>query len=1161
MGAATPSDYDGERFSRLWRACHKTSGVYLPEGNGSRAGDSRPVYWGIQLDQDLLETIVSIYPEWFRDYNLGIMAEQQQSPASSTASSSATDGSIPSPPARVDEASLQQAMDRNKESLKVKLMVRRPIAQLVEQGIMPSLKTSPAFHEQRKNLERAKMGDYLKNKIQRRPDRQELIQQHILEDTTVDPSLQDKQRQLKKARLADGLNDRLSHRPGPLELVKGNILQTDATFAQAVKEGQIPFRRTCEGETRKHPVPHHFLIDEDSGDSLVPSPGQDSNDQSQSSLPSIDLSESSSSSGTLHDGSPGSVSVGSPRSSPPVVPVTTPAAPVVQVTAVAPASSALCASHQLQQQTVAPLTAQQSPLQSFLSTGAAAVVTPSTTVFLTGTAVAPVQPPQQAGGGKAARKKSKSKAQPKARTIKFHEYKGPPSAQKNQPATSSSSESSYELMLQQQQLFLQWQLEWQQKYPQIILPASQKPVVSEASPAPVQLTSPPPPPPLPPTVSSPPIAMAITPELPRPRSKLEDMKVSDLKAELKRRNLPVSGSKPQLIERLKPFSDIGSAAATSAVTQNSVSSSSDQPVSSVEATDVSELSPLSPSLGLSYEQQDGNPPSVVPMEVDSAVDLLMGQQDSPALSTSEADVSGSEEDLMKIQQRRIEELQRELQRSQLQLQQQQQQQHQASAPYSLQSVTPPITTFTLTLSPSGQAVMASQPTSLLTSAAVVSTGANIVAAPTAVADTKSLQRQLLQQHLQNKIQQQQQQAQQQQQQSHQQNCVSHPNLTASLTSSAPTSAAVKASLANFLQQQQQHHQQQQQQQQQQSLAAALALGNDANNNHQLAGNGAADRSGSSARTLAYCQGKQPATKTLNGFQPRSLQQVSGFPSLLVPKAASSLPEQFVLTKQPPDYDEATKQLSKARQAQMLPLNNLMPAGSKQNRPRSIKSKDVDDVLEILIKNGELPPSAAQEPPTPTTPGTPITDMSGLLACTPPSFPTPPPSSEATSGGTPAERTSPSLALSGDGETPPPSASLDFDFHLDLDDFEGMDLGMLTDGTSSSKNQASRNQYPESSTDLSDPALSMEIELSDWLDVMMPQTSSASATNGQVSSSAVPCTAMSSIATPGTTQHDPLLSTNASVDIQDPFDLFSVNDTDFRAWDDFRTNWDSTDFIA
>ena len=39
-------------------------------------------------------------------------------------------------------------------------------------------------------------------------------------------------------------------------------------------------------------------------------------------------------------------------------------------------------------------------------------------------------------------------------------------------------------------------------------------------------------------------------------SKLEDMKVSDLKAELKKRNLPVSGPKQQLIERLKPYSDL-----------------------------------------------------------------------------------------------------------------------------------------------------------------------------------------------------------------------------------------------------------------------------------------------------------------------------------------------------------------------------------------------------------------------------------------------------------------------------------------------------------------------------------------------------------------------------------------------------------------------------
>lgn len=49
---------------------------------------------------------------------------------------------------------------------------------------------------------------------------------------------------------------------------------------------------------------------------------------------------------------------------------------------------------------------------------------------------------------------------------------GPPNAQKT-PVSSSTSglgaappgETSYELLLQQQQLFLQWQLEWQHKVP------------------------------------------------------------------------------------------------------------------------------------------------------------------------------------------------------------------------------------------------------------------------------------------------------------------------------------------------------------------------------------------------------------------------------------------------------------------------------------------------------------------------------------------------------------------------------------------------------------------------------------------------------------------------------------------------------------------------
>lgn len=67
-------------------------------------------------------------------------------------------------------------------------------------------------------------------------------------------------------------------------------------------------------------------------------------------------------------------------------------------------------------------------------------------------------------------KKNKCKSQPKTKTIKFHEYKGPPNV--SQPPKSpnpnlipanESNETSYELLLKQQQLFLQWQLELQNK--------------------------------------------------------------------------------------------------------------------------------------------------------------------------------------------------------------------------------------------------------------------------------------------------------------------------------------------------------------------------------------------------------------------------------------------------------------------------------------------------------------------------------------------------------------------------------------------------------------------------------------------------------------------------------------------------------------------------
>src|SRR5699024_5967021 len=117
-----------------------------------------------------------------------------------------------------------------------------------------------------------KTGDFLKHKIQRRPQRDELIQQHILEDS-FDPSYYEQQRKLKKARLADDLNERLSQRPGPLELIKGNILHTDETLEQAIKDGQITFKKNCEGEIIKNP-PKRFVFEEESSSDSAPSPLQ-----------------------------------------------------------------------------------------------------------------------------------------------------------------------------------------------------------------------------------------------------------------------------------------------------------------------------------------------------------------------------------------------------------------------------------------------------------------------------------------------------------------------------------------------------------------------------------------------------------------------------------------------------------------------------------------------------------------------------------------------------------------------------------------------------------------------------------------------------------------------------------------------------------------------
>ncbi|XP_012284117.1 MKL/myocardin-like protein 2 isoform X2 [Orussus abietinus] len=1052
------------------------------------------------------------------------------------------------------------------KALKVKLMLRRPINQLVAQGIMPPLKTPPAFHEQRKQLERAKTGDLLKAKIQQRPGREELVRQHILEDVGhVDPSLAERQRMLKKARLADQLNDQLSHRPGPLELIQKNILHTEEPIERAVKEGHIPFKATCEGQVTKPQHPDHYITFEDDSQSSegAPSPPLESR---------TDVLEAAAASAGIV-----TVSLSIPTTGGAVVVTST--SPVFRQAATEPTIQTfaeLCSSvvgpqhqqqqqhqHQPQQQQVQQ-SQQHAATQANQSNGPTATLLPlapapspmslgSTTSSLSplsniSIASPPAPPPaaitprpqpspisstcqrSDAPGKDKNRKKSKTKSQPKTRTIKFHEYKGPPNAQKTSMSSTTSGlgsappgETSYELLLQQQQLFLQWQLEWQHKYPQIILPAAQKPLslntsggsdagsisgssLNAPSPAPSNSSSNP--------SDQPPL---------RPLGKLEDMKVSDLKVELKRRNLPVSGSKPQLIERLKPFTESPG---------NGLSTGSHMNHMGHFISD-----PQGPMGSDESSSQVKSPGSLVKDEPTSP------RTDSPQGSEHDDPSSPPGDDIIKEQRKRIEELQRELYKSQQQLQQ----------------------------------IRQTQPA------------------------TVRAEKLVLQQHIQNKMQQQQlalhmQQLQhlQQQQQNHQQ--------------SQQQQQSQQVAQQNHQQQQQQNHQQSQQQTQQQHVTfqqlnakASLAAFLQAQPNNTTAILDTA--------TLTVINNKKNQSKSNTTVQlPTAILLNLAKATKLNGSLLGALVAQAQVQPTgedgkppPPQYDEATK---------------LLKVKIEPVQKSHIKSQVVDDVLEILIKNGELPPSAAQDPATPTTPGrqipqnlvftapadspnqslvfaatSPISPMAMEVSqsdCSSPPAPPPPPppplplatfsvqlptelqqqqdqqqhqrqqqeedipSFSAELLGSEAELDaamllSPQSVQQSSPDPQPPqevtssdNANLDLkELGLDLETLDTMDFGQL-DCDLGVKMEA-----PQDLMDIGD--MSMDMDDPDWLDSLMPQSPPVSTTHHQPTPPP---------AQPSNDLYDPLLANS-----QDPFDLFNMEDSDFKMSNDLSLTWDKVDFAT
>ncbi|XP_062837073.1 myocardin-related transcription factor A isoform X2 [Anolis carolinensis] len=406
-----------------------------------------------------------------------------------------------------------------REVLQLKLQQRRTREELVSQGIMPPLKSPAAFHEQRRSLERARTEDYLKRKIRSRPERSELVRMHILEETSAEPSLQAKQLKLKRARLADDLNEKIAQRPGPMELVEKNILPVESSLKEAII-GQVNYPKVADNSS----------FDEDSSDAL--SPEQPASHESQGSVPS-----------------PMEARVGESFSA----------------AAVASPAQVICQLKISTDSNETPFLSEQPPTSlppppplmppNLMNGIAAPAAKPLPTLIK--------QSQTKSSCEKTQRSKKSKEPKPKVKKLKYHQYIPP---DQKQDKGAPPMDSSYAKILQQQQLFLQLQIlnqQQQQHYNyQTILPAPPKPPGeqqngSNAPPmrslsATGSCTS---------SVSSSAnglmrqnsnVPMTKPGALP---ANLDDMKVAELKQELKMRALPVSGTKNDLIERLKAYQE------------------------------------------------------------------------------------------------------------------------------------------------------------------------------------------------------------------------------------------------------------------------------------------------------------------------------------------------------------------------------------------------------------------------------------------------------------------------------------------------------------------------------------------------------------------------------------------------------------------------------
>ncbi|XP_028675099.1 myocardin isoform X3 [Erpetoichthys calabaricus] len=385
--------------------------------------------------------------------------------------------------------------------VQLRLQQRRTREQLADQGIMPPLKSPAAFHEQKKSLERSKTEDYLKHKIRNRPERADLVNMHILQDSAAEGPQQATQMKLKRSRLAVDLNEKIALRPGPLELVKKNIIPVDSSVkevAMKVNHGKFP----KEEDT-------YAFEEESSSDGLSPEHGRGDESQGPTEIKTAE------------------------------VPSPTPlGASQISLSQEANVQNVFYGNHIRETESPRQITTAHTP-------------------------PIPVPAINKSKTLDKNRHKKPKDTKPKVKKLKYHQYIPPDQkAEKTPPPM----DSAYARLLQQQQLFLQLQILSQQKHHQHSHQHQQHFSYQTASPPQLKQHNEP-------LSRSPNVGIGassttspvknsftgqtcISPVKTGPLpSNLDDLKVSELRQQLRIRGLPVSGTKTALVERLRPFQD------------------------------------------------------------------------------------------------------------------------------------------------------------------------------------------------------------------------------------------------------------------------------------------------------------------------------------------------------------------------------------------------------------------------------------------------------------------------------------------------------------------------------------------------------------------------------------------------------------------------------